>query len=181
MVWNGGPNYLLGSTEHGSLRPSRIEPDEKLRSQSKPAEQNRSSSATLAAPWKDQCNKRYALRARRREYRKSRQDNYSRISSVKRFFSFFPTAPRSIRMASIVWPCCPITLSRYLQDARAIQEGSPVRLLPLSPERVPGDLQVLLQSVPPDPSRCVSPQLVEFCGKILGTGAVSDFSLLRKS
>src|SRR5579863_7573306 len=37
---------------------------------------------------------------------------YSRISSVKRFFSFIPAAPRIVRMERAVRPCFPITFPR---------------------------------------------------------------------
>jgi len=37
---------------------------------------------------------------------------YSRISSVKRFFSFIPAAPRMVRIERAVRPCLPITLPR---------------------------------------------------------------------
>src|ERR1700735_811667 len=40
--------------------------------------------------------------------------NYSRISSVNRRFSFMPAAPSSVRMDRAVRPCLPITLPRSL-------------------------------------------------------------------
>src|SRR5713101_7594444 len=44
---------------------------------------------------------------------------YSRISSVNRFCSFMPAAPRMVRMERAVRPCLPITLPRSLGATRS--------------------------------------------------------------
>src|SRR5437588_12329686 len=49
---------------------------------------------------------------RERQQRRWFQAHYSRISSVRRFLSFIPAAPRMVRMDFAVRPCLPITLPR---------------------------------------------------------------------
>src|SRR5579863_2721181 len=46
-------------------------------------------------------------------------ETHSRISSVKRRFSFMPAAPRMVRIERAVRPCLPITLPRSLAATRS--------------------------------------------------------------
>src|SRR5579864_855054 len=47
------------------------------------------------------------------------RETHSRISSVKRRFSFIPAAPRMVRMDRAVRPCFPMTLPRSLGATRS--------------------------------------------------------------
>src|SRR5580704_3066134 len=53
-----------------------------------------------------------AQNARQGQNRGGFAGHYSRISSVKRFLSFIPAAPRMVRIDFAVRPCRPITLPR---------------------------------------------------------------------
>ena len=61
--------------------------------------------------------------ARQGQAREGFGGHYSRISSVKRFLSFIPAAPRMVRIDFAVRPCRPITLPRSAGVNAQLQHG----------------------------------------------------------